>query len=92
MQPRCAALPMLRRRQGTPTGTFIAPAGVIVSILATLLCIALLTNSTLRELRHVAIAAGVGGLINVVMLVRARRVARCADARVWRSAQDDDKC
>jgi basic amino acid/polyamine antiporter, APA family len=54
------ALPVLRRRREAPEAQFQLAAGVTVAAAAVGLGIWLLSNSTLREARDTAIAAGVG--------------------------------
>ena len=58
----CAALPVLRRRQSAPPALFSVPGGTIISVIAILLSLWLLSNSTLTEARDSVIAA-VAGLI-----------------------------
>lgn len=58
-----AALPMLRRRRDVPRMQFKVRGGVVVSGLTVILCIWLLSNSSGREVRDVAIAAAAGLLI-----------------------------
>jgi APA family basic amino acid/polyamine antiporter len=62
----CAALPMLRRKQNSPPALFTVPGGTIVSFIAILLCLWLLSNSTLIEARDSFIAAAVGLLVYVL--------------------------
>ncbi len=59
----CAALPVLRRREGSPAAEFIAPMGIVVAIVSLLLVAWLLTNSTLVQARDAGIAAAIGLLI-----------------------------
>lgn len=59
----CAALPVLRQRQDVPSAQFRVAGGWLVSGLAFLLCGWLLSNSSGREARDVAIAGAVGLLI-----------------------------
>lgn len=56
----CAALPRLRYKQGVPEALIKIPGGVVISVLAILLSIWLLTNSTRVEARDSAIAVAVG--------------------------------
>jgi amino acid transporter len=56
----CAALVELRRRQDAPRAAFMLHGGVAIAVLAIAVCVWLLSNSTLREARHTAIAAAVG--------------------------------
>lgn len=65
-----AALPILRSRTDVPAAQFRVVGGVFVSGLAVLLCLWLLSNSSGREARDVAIAAGVGLLIFLGMKTR----------------------
>jgi hypothetical protein len=54
------ALPVLRRSQLAPEAKFRLPGGVAVAVAAIGLGLWLLSNSTLREARDTAIAAGIG--------------------------------
>jgi basic amino acid/polyamine antiporter, APA family len=57
----CAALPILRRRElPDSTDSFKAPAGVLVSTVSVVLCLALLVRSDWREARDVCIAIAIG--------------------------------
>ncbi len=67
-----AALPVLRYRQPGKPAVFYLKAGWILSILSTLLCIWLISNSRGQEARDVGIAALVGLLIYGIY----RRVAK----------------
>lgn len=68
-----AALPVLRRRADVPAAQFRVVGGVVVAGITVLLCGWLLSNSSQREARDVAIAAGIGLLI--FLLMRARSAA-----------------
>jgi amino acid transporter len=59
----CISLPVFRARPNTPPATFRVPGGTIIAILALLLIIWLLMNSTLAEAKSAAWAAGIGLLI-----------------------------
>ena len=59
----CAALPTLRRKQDAPPAMFTVPGGAVISVVAVLLSVWLLSNSTLEEARDSAIAAAAGLLI-----------------------------
>jgi APA family basic amino acid/polyamine antiporter len=59
----CAALPMLRRKKDAPPALFTLPGGVVISVVAILLSVWLLSNSTSKEARDSAIAAAAGLLI-----------------------------
>lgn len=56
----CAALPKLRRQQNAPPALFTVPGGTIISVVAVLLSLWLLSNSTLIEARDSAIAVAAG--------------------------------
>ncbi len=56
----CAALPVLRRKHPDRDGGFRVPAGVPVALVSVALCLWLMTGSSWRELRDVAIAAALG--------------------------------
>ena len=62
----CAALPTLRRRKDAPAALFTVPGGTVLSVIAVLLSVWLLSNSTLKEARDSAIAAAAGLLIYFV--------------------------
>lgn len=62
----CAALPTLRRKQTAPPALFSVPGGTIISVIAIILSIWLLSNSTLTEARDSAIAAVAGLIIYLV--------------------------
>ena len=58
----CVALPTLRRQKGAPEAMVLIPGGIVISVLAVLLSIWLLSNSTGTEARDsgIALAAGLG--------------------------------
>ncbi|HZI85917.1 MAG TPA: amino acid permease, partial [Pyrinomonadaceae bacterium] len=56
----CAALPRLRYKKGVPDALVKIPGGTVISVLAILLSIWLLTNSTRIEARDSAIAVAAG--------------------------------
>jgi amino acid transporter len=56
----CAALPVLRRRQGVPVAVFKVRGGPIIAVAALILAVWLLANSTLKEAYTALIAAAVG--------------------------------
>jgi basic amino acid/polyamine antiporter, APA family len=56
----CAALPILRYKKYERKPMFQAPAGVVVSIIALVLCAWLLSNSSWKEARDAAIAGAIG--------------------------------
>jgi len=62
----CAALPVLRRKQGVSPPVFKLKAGVAVASVCLILIAWLLSNSTLFEARDAAIAAGVGLVVYAV--------------------------
>jgi amino acid transporter len=57
------ALPVLRRSPQAPEAKFRLPGGVVVSLASIGLGFWLLSNSTLREARDTAIAAGIGVVV-----------------------------
>ncbi len=69
----CASLPVLRRRAGNGSGGFRVPGGVTVAAAAFLMCVWLLSSSTRREARDVAVAAGAGLIIHVAIRMSRRR-------------------
>lgn len=71
----CAALPTLRRKKDAPVALFTVPGGVAISVVAVLLCIWLLTNSTRTEARDSAIAVAAGLLIYFVYRLLRRPTA-----------------
>jgi len=62
----CAALPTLRRKLDAPPALFSVPGGTVISVVAVLLCLWLLSNSSLTEARDSAIAAVLGLLVYYV--------------------------
>ena len=62
----CSALPVLRRRARARSATFHAPAGLPVSFAVLALTTWLLWNTTWREGRDTAIAAGIGLVVYAV--------------------------
>ncbi|RYF48089.1 MAG: APC family permease, partial [Cytophagaceae bacterium] len=69
----CAALPVLRRRADAPPAQFQVAGGWLISGLAVILCLWLLSNSSAREARDVTIAMAVGLGIFGLMNRRQRR-------------------
>jgi amino acid transporter len=59
----CAALPRLRRRPDATPARFLAPAGSVVAVVALILVVWLVTNSTAAQARDAGIAAVLGLLI-----------------------------
>lgn len=59
----CLALPVFRRRRDSPREVFHLPGGTIVAVLALILIVWLLLNSSLHEARDAALAAGAGLVI-----------------------------
>ncbi|HEY3580352.1 MAG TPA: amino acid permease, partial [Pyrinomonadaceae bacterium] len=59
----CLALPVFRRRKDLPPALFRTPGGTIIAILALVLIVWLLLNSTLHEARDAALAAAAGLVI-----------------------------
>jgi amino acid transporter len=59
----CAALPVLRSKQGVSPPMFKLKAGVAVAAVCLVLIAWLLSNTTAREARDAAIAAGVGLIV-----------------------------
>ncbi len=59
----CVALPILRRKSNSPPALFTVPGGTVISVVAVVLCVWLLSNSTYYEARDAAIAAVVGIVI-----------------------------
>jgi amino acid transporter len=59
----CAALPVLRRNSRMPRPEFVAPAGPLISVVAIVLSVWLLSNSSWNEARLAGIAVGVGFLL-----------------------------
>jgi len=62
----CAALPVLRRRKDAPPALFSTPGGSFIAYLGVILCVWLLSNSTLREARDTASAVVLGVAIYLV--------------------------
>ncbi|HSB28192.1 MAG TPA: amino acid permease [Pyrinomonadaceae bacterium] len=59
----CVALPLLRRKAGTPQAQFRLPGGIFIACLSLVLIVWLVANSTIQEAKVAAIAAVVGFLI-----------------------------
>lgn len=59
----CAALPVLRRRERELPALFHAPAGVVLAIVALVLCAWLLSNSSGEQRRDSLIAGAIGLLV-----------------------------
>ncbi len=59
----CVALPTLRHKQDAPPAHFTIPGGTAISVVAVLLSIWLLSNSTYNEARDSAIAIAAGFVI-----------------------------
>jgi len=76
----CAALPRLRYRKDAPRAMFTLPGGIPISIIAILLCVWLLLNSTLIEARDSAIAVAAG--LTVYFVYRGFKKARAAAGTV----------
>lgn len=62
----CAALPRLRHQKDAPVAMFVLPGGIVISVIAIVLSLWLLSNSTLVEARDSAIAVAAGFLIYVL--------------------------
>jgi amino acid transporter len=75
----CVALPALRRKKNAPPALITLPGGTIISVLAVLLSLWLLSNSTLIEARDSAIAIAVGFLLYFAYRLTARGQTRPAD-------------
>jgi amino acid transporter len=69
----CAALPTLRYKKGVPAPLVQIPGGIVISVLAILLSIWLLSNSTRIEARDSAIAVAIGVAIYVGYRLMNRR-------------------
>jgi APA family basic amino acid/polyamine antiporter len=69
----CLSLPVFRRRSDAPPAAFRLHYGTVIAILALLLAAWLLANSTLKEAKVAAIAAGVGLVIYFVFRSYSRR-------------------
>jgi len=69
----CVALPVLRRQKDCPPAQFTVPGGTVISVVAVLLSIWLLSNSTFVEARDAAIVAAVGVAIYFLFSRMSRR-------------------
>lgn len=69
----CIALPTLRYKSNAPPALLKIPGGIVISVVAVLLSVWLLSNSTRVEARDAAIAAVVGILIYFAYRLVARR-------------------
>ena len=74
----CIALPTLRRKSDAPPAQFTVPGGTVISVVAVLLSIWLLSNSTFYEARDAAIAIAVGIAIYYLYRTMTRRKNRPA--------------
>jgi amino acid transporter len=75
----CVALPTLRRQTNAKPAFVSIPGGMLVSVLAVLLTLWLLSNSTLREARDAAIGAAIGLVIYLAYRLSRRGVQAAAD-------------
>ncbi len=71
----CVALPVLRRKPNAPPALFKIPGGVVVSMLAVVFSVWLLSNSTRVEARDSAIALAAGIVIYAAYRIFTRRHA-----------------
>ena len=69
----CLSLPVFRRRSNAPPAGFRLHYGTVIAILALLLAVWLLANSTWNEARAAAVAAAVGLLIHFSFRLYSRR-------------------
>ncbi|HWN11311.1 MAG TPA: amino acid permease [Pyrinomonadaceae bacterium] len=69
----CIALPTLRHKRDAPPAHFTIPGGTIISVVAVLLSIWLLSNSTFYEARDSAIAMAAGIVIYLVFRILNRK-------------------
>ncbi len=60
----CAAVPVLRRR--LPPGRFRLPGGPVIPVAAVLMCVAVLSSATGKNLAAAGVALAVGGLLYAV--------------------------
>jgi APA family basic amino acid/polyamine antiporter len=70
----CAALPVLRRNAGIPRPPFLVPAGPVVSVIAVILSLWLLSNTPSNEMRLASIAVLLGFGFYLAYARRARAV------------------
>ncbi len=75
----CIALPTLRHKRDAPPAHFTIPGGTIISVVAVLLSIWLLSNSTFYEARDSAIAMAAGIVIYLIFRTLNRKRALSAD-------------
>ena len=75
----CIALPTLRHKPDAPPAQFIVPGGTIISVIAVLLSIWLLSNSTYYEARDSAIAIAAGIVIYLIFRTLNRTPAGTAE-------------
>jgi amino acid transporter len=71
----CAALPVLRWRSGVPRAAFVTPAGPLISGVAVIVSVWLLSNSPWSEMRLAGVAIVIGFVL-YALSVRCSRVAR----------------
>jgi amino acid transporter len=62
----CAALPVLRKKERELPAAFRAPAGVALAVIALVLCVWLLSNSSREQQRDSLVAAAIGLVIYLV--------------------------
>lgn len=74
----CLSLPVLRRRESEHPAHFKAPGGTVVSILAVLMCVWLISSSSWREAGDVGIALALGMILFLAYLPFRRNAARRA--------------
>ena len=81
----CLALIIFRRRQNVPPAMFVVPHGTIIAILALILAIWLLSNSTFQEARAALVAAAAGLVIYFLFRILSRPQKRPDDISRVRS-------
>ena len=78
----CLALPLFRRRSDISPPAFRLPGGTVIAILSLLLMIWLVANSTVKEAKATAKAAGVGLLIYISYWIYYRSVRKRRDRQL----------
>ena len=80
----CAALPVLRRNSGLPRAAFSAPAGPLISAVAVVLSVWLLSNSPWSEMRLAGMTVVMGFVLYLPCVRWSSREGRATASAVAR--------
>jgi amino acid transporter len=69
----CIALVMLRKKKPQQEGFFKIKYGTIIAMLGVLITLWLISNATIKELKHIAIAIGIGLVVYLLTLFTNRK-------------------